>query len=397
MNLLLSLEHRFDRTPDGFVWTETSFPRSFYSPYLEIFDSVTVAARVRAVAAPTPSARRADGEGVSFHDVPYYVGPAAFLKKFREINRAIKSALGREDAVILRVGSQIASHLEPALHHSGRPYALEVLCDPYDAFAPGCNAHPLRPLFRTYFSRQMKRQCLRAPAVSYVTEQFLQSNYPAGSKACCAHYSDVELPAEAYASGGRTFCGEARTVKLVTVGSLDQLYKGVDVLIDAVRENIDAGFDLTLQVIGDGRHRNLLEQRAASLGKRVEFTGKIAAGAPVRERLQDADIFVLASRTEGLPRALVEAMAMAMPCVGSAVGGIPELLAPTDLTPAGDARALASKLREIMQQPERLTAMSERNLTKAKEYRTEILRARRFSFYRQLRRQTEGWLARNRN
>ena len=397
MNLLLSLEHRFERTPDGCVWTESSFPRSFYSPYLEIFDSVKVVARVRAVDAPAASARRADGGEVSFHDVPYYVGPAAFLKKFREISRATKSALGREDAVILRVGSQIASHLEPALHRSGRPYALEVLCDPYEAFAPGCSHHPLRPFFRTYFSRQMKRQCFRAPAISYVTEQSLQSNYPAGSDARCSHYSDVELPDEAYASARRVFYGEARPVRLITVGSLEQLYKGVDVLIDAVRENVDAGFDLTLLVIGDGRHRKLLEERAAPLGKRVEFVGKVASGAAVRERLQDADIFVLASRTEGLPRALVEAMAMAMPCVGSAVGGIPELLAPADLTPAGEAAALASKLREIMQQPGRLTVMSERNLAKAQHYRAEILLARRLSFYSHLRQQMEQWLARTRN
>jgi glycosyltransferase involved in cell wall biosynthesis len=397
MNLLLSLEHRFERSPGGCVWTETAFPRSFYSPYLEIFDSVTVVARVRAANAPTASARRADGEGVSFHDVPYYVGPLAFLKKFREISRVTKAALESNDAVILRVGSQIASHLEPDLYRSDRPYALEVVSDPYEAFAPGCNDHLLRPLFRMYLSSRMKRQCFRAPGISYVTEKSLQSNYPPGAKAFCSHYSDVDLPAEAYATAVRVFREETRPMKIITVASLEQLYKGVDVLIDAVRENVNAGFDLTLQVIGDGQHRKRLEERAAPLGKRAEFLGKVAAGAAVRERLQNADIFVLASRTEGLPRALVEAMATALPCVGSAVGGIPELLAAVDLTPAGDAAALALKLREIIREPERLTATSERNLAKAQEYRREVLRARRLLFYSELRRRTEEWLTRNRN
>ena len=45
MNVVVTLDDRFDRTPDGRVWTQTTFPYSFWSRYLQVFDSVRVVAR----------------------------------------------------------------------------------------------------------------------------------------------------------------------------------------------------------------------------------------------------------------------------------------------------------------------------------------------------------------
>jgi hypothetical protein len=49
MNVVVTLDDRFDRAPDGRVWTQTTFPYSFWSPYLQVFDSVGAVARVRDV------------------------------------------------------------------------------------------------------------------------------------------------------------------------------------------------------------------------------------------------------------------------------------------------------------------------------------------------------------
>ncbi|HEX3681986.1 MAG TPA: glycosyltransferase family 4 protein [Bryobacteraceae bacterium] len=57
----------------------------------------------------------------------------------------------------------------------------------------------------------------------------------------------------------------------------------------------------------------------------VRFTGPINP-ARIREHYERADIFALASFTEGLPIALMEAMAMQIPCVASCITGIPELI-----------------------------------------------------------------------
>src|SRR5439155_26579608 len=74
----------------------------------------------------------------------------------------------------------------------------------------------------------------------------------------------------------------------------------------------------------------------------------------VAERLADADIFVLPSRSEALPNAVIEAMAAGLPIVASAVGGILELIddGRTGLLAAtGDARALADQIGRLMNDP----------------------------------------------
>jgi glycosyltransferase involved in cell wall biosynthesis len=393
MDIVVSQEHRFDRTTDGRVWTQAAFPRSYYSEYLTVFEGVHVVARVRNVATPPAAAKRADGDGVSFRAVPYFVGPEEFLLRARAVGRAARNAIHQDDAVLLRVQSQIASMIEPMLHRTGRPYGLEVMCNPHEMFASGANDHLLRPIFQLLFHRQMKKQCHRAPAVSYVTEQALQKIYPPAQDVASISYSDVELSADAYAAEPRRFDRVADAFTIVTVGSLEQPYKGVDILIDSVAECVNAGLNIRLKIIGEGRFRRELLTRANKLGDRAEFTGQVPAGGCVRSHLDQADLFVLPSRTEGLPRALLEAMARALPSVGSAVGGVPELLFPEDLVSPGNAVALAKKIQEVALSPQRLASMSARNLIKSRQYCADILRTKRQCFYRHVKDITKQWLS----
>ncbi len=115
----------------------------------------------------------------------------------------------------------------------------------------------------------------------------------------------------------------------------------------------------------------------------------------MRSQLDQADLFVLPSRQEGLPRALLEAMARALPAIGSTAGGIPELLPPEDLVAPADIGALAAKIAEVLTDPARLQAMSARNLAKARGYRDQLTSRHRERYLLELRRLTEDWLARS--
>jgi glycosyltransferase involved in cell wall biosynthesis len=394
MNLLVAMEHRFDRTPDGAVWTQTGYAYSFWMRYLPVFEHVRVVARIRDVSSVPLDWRRADGEGVSFVAVPYYIGPWQYLQRSRQIQRTVRSAVGANDAVIMRVGSQIANCLVPLLRRTDHPYGLEVVGDPYDTFAPGAMKHPLRPFFRWLFTHQLQRQCAGACAVAYVTEHTLQRRYPPAPGAFSTHYSSVELPDAAFVTVPRPPHPGGRKFTLITVGTLAQLYKAPDVLIDAVSACVREGLDLKLVLVGDGRHRSELEAQARmlGLGERVCFRGLLPAGEAVRAQLDQADLFVLPSRQEGLPRAMIEAMARALPCIGSTAGGTPELLPPEDLVPPGDVAALIRKIREVVSDPERMARMSTRNLEKAGRYSDKVLRERRTAFYQHVRERTEVWI-----
>ncbi|MEG4532718.1 glycosyltransferase family 4 protein [Microcoleus sp. D2_18a_D3] len=391
MNVVVTVEYRFDRTPDGKVWTQTTFPYSFWTRYLQVFDRVRVVARVRDVPNVPSDWKQANGEGVDFAAIPYYIGPWQYLLKAWQVQRSARNAVKPNDAVILRVGSTIASPIQSMLHKAGRPYAVEVVADPYDVFAPGSVKHPLRPFFRWSSPRRLRRHCREAAAAAYVTKNALQQRYP------CANFSvgvsDVDIPERTLVSSPRVPRQEG-TFNLVFVGTLAQLYKAPDVLIDAVGACVQEGLDLKLTLIGDGKHRSELEARAKSLGieERVSFLGQLSGGDAVMAQLDRADLFVLPSHQEGLPRAMVEAMARALPCIGSTVGGIPELLPPEDMVPPGNVTALATKIRQVITEPARMAKMSAGNLETAKEYRDEILEKQRIEFYRHVREITEVWL-----
>lgn len=112
--------------------------------------------------------------------------------------------------------------------------------------------------------------------------------------------------------------------------------------------------DWTLALIGDGPERAGLERLAADLGlaARITFCGDQGA---IEALMPQLDLLVLASRTEGLPMVLLEAMACGVPCVATAVGGIPALLADAHgvvVEPANPA-ALSAALGELLAAPRR--------------------------------------------
>jgi glycosyltransferase involved in cell wall biosynthesis len=126
--------------------------------------------------------------------------------------------------------------------------------------------------------------------------------------------------------------------------------KGLDVLLEALSYLED--LPLTLSVIGDGRERPDLEDRAAvSAAHRILWHG----GVPDAGALFPAfDMFVMSSRTEGTPMVLFEAMAAGVPVVATAVGGVPDVVSGEEalLVPSEDPRALAEAIRTTLMQPE---------------------------------------------
>ncbi len=413
MRLVVTTEYRFYGTPDGSYWTDSVFARPFWDRYLDVFERLRVVARVCPVEEPPPKAVRSDGENVEFWPVPYYLGPGQFLRRSPQVYSVMKQAIPDDAAVITRIGSLLAALAVPSLHSRQHPYGVEVVGDPYEVYAPGGVQHPLRPFFRWWFTRVQKRQCWNAAGAAYVTQDALQRRYPC--KMLQASVSDVEItesalvktprvfqafssgtdiPREADAIGARQAMAGARRTRLILVGSLDQYYKAPDIAIAALARLVQAGYNFELVIVGDGKYRSALQELAQDLGvsDRVSFRGMLPAGQAVRDELDAADLFVLPSRTEGLPRAMIEAMARGLPCIGSTAGGIPELLPPEDTVPPGDAGALAVKLAQVLRDPERMARMSERNLATAKEYLDDILRARRAAFYRHVKEATQSWL-----
>ena len=101
--------------------------------------------------------------------------------------------------------------------------------------------------------------------------------------------------------------------------------KGQMILLKACRILQERGRAFRLIMVGDGPDRANLESFARDNHLPVVFAGA-CTHAETRAKLSEADIFVLASFAEGVPVALMEAMAMEVPCVSTVIAGIPELI-----------------------------------------------------------------------
>lgn len=391
MKCVIALDGRFVLNEGKPASHHLTYQR-FWKRYLDVFDSVTVIGRLFPI--EDPSSTPIEGSGVSFFPMPGYVGPVQYIFNIKELKKRVRSLCLEEStsAFIIR-NSTIGALTIQELQKKSMPYGIEVVSDPYDVFAPGSIEHPLRSFFRWYEPRRLRDRCAEACAASYVTQYALQRRYPPSKDAFSTHYSSIQLPDTALVDVPKSPPTDNQFV-LVAVGSLAQMYKAPDIAIDAIAVCVRQGLDLKLLWVGDGKQRAKLEDLAEKLGisDRIHFLGQLSAGDAVRAQLDRADLFVLPSYQEGLPRATIEAMARGLPCIGSTVGGFPELLASEDMVPPGDVAALASKIFEVVSDRERMARMSARNLEKAKDYTEELLQSRRVAFYRYVRDRTEAWL-----
>jgi glycosyltransferase involved in cell wall biosynthesis len=147
--------------------------------------------------------------------------------------------------------------------------------------------------------------------------------------------------------------------QIVSVGRL-RPPKDFGTLAEAVRLLEPGTFRAV--VVGDGPDRALLPADAPLelLGERDD----------VPELLAASDVFVLFSRSEGLPMSILEAMAAGLPVVASNVGGVPELVADGEtglLVPPGDPQALAAALRRLVENEDLRRRLGARGRERAKE------------------------------
>ena len=150
-------------------------------------------------------------------------------------------------------------------------------------------------------------------------------------------------------------------VNVVYVGRIRPV-KGVSVLVDSWPKVAQVN-TARLLIAGDGAERESLAQtaRASGVGDSVEFLGEVTDVPGVLAR---ADIYVQPSFQEGLPNAVLEAMAMGLPIVATRVSGNEDVVADGDnglLVPPGDPDALAGALRTLVADPALAARMGRRS------------------------------------
>jgi len=162
------------------------------------------------------------------------------------------------------------------------------------------------------------------------------------------------LPARTTSGGAGGSPMRDGPLRILSVGRLSPEKAQVG-LVEAVASLIRDGFEVELEIVGEGPERARLEERIRRLdvGAQCRLMGAMTE-AEVFERLGRADVFALSSLIEGLPVSLVEAMALDVPVVAPRLAGIPELVEEGRtglLFHPADWAGLAACLRRLIEDP----------------------------------------------
>ena len=257
-------------------------------------------------------------------------------------------------------------HIDLAARRTGRYVIIEHLAGRMPADAFRVLGVPVTLNYAWYRRRRHGRRHLRSAdivvCVSAGVEARLTTEYGHAWRRRVVH-NGIDTDAFRFSAAARARMRDAWRIPATSFvfGVFGRLSaeKAPEVAVDRfadITRSAAPGVDARLAIVGDGPDRGALEARVRSLGidARVRFIGSVT-GAARPEALAAFDAFLMPSRAEGLPLALLEAMAVERPCLASAVGGIAEVLSEPSLgwlTPAGDDVAFGEAMRACLASPE---------------------------------------------
>lgn len=394
MKILVAADSHLFKSEDGKYWCKTIYGYDFWKRYLETFEIVKVVSRVGKISSQeTKNMLRVDGPGVEIFELPFLRGMYRYIFHYRELIKTVKQSINDCDCAIFRLPSVVAFLVLKYYIKLKRPYALEVVADPVDAYADNKIASLM-------YTKNLKAAVRNANGVSYVTKYFLQSRYPSHVKIYGkeknyfeTYYSTIDLE-PSFFSTVKNFNNIKQGFTIIhTSNSINSDVKGHSTVIKVLKLLRDNGYAARVVFIGDGYKRYYFESLVKKLGvgDYVCFTGWLKSKNEIRKILNEGDIFVFPTKAEGLPRAVIEAMAVGLPCLSTPVNGIPELLDDEFLFDPYDIVGFTNKLIYLLDNTSKLEDMSKANIKKAEEYTNDKLSVKRTKFYSELRTITDDF------
>lgn len=390
MKVLVATDAHIYKTPDGKHWTPAIYGYSFWKRFLNVFDEVRIVARTKNVDSLDGEYLEVDGQGVEIFSVPFYQGPRELIKVYFKIKKKLKGIEKGCDVALLRMPSQISNMVYHVV--KGKlPIGGEIVYDPYDDLYNTNNPFYIR-LIDMVISFQLNNFCKEANGVSYVTKKTIQKHYPSrariqgsSKKYFETYYSTITLDEEAFCQP-KCFIKKDKIKISISDVSMNSDRKGEAILLKAVSRVRKLGYDVDVVIIGDGTKKNEFEKLAKELGilDYVTFTGRLSTPNLVRKILKESDMYVAPTQAEGLPRGILEAMAIGLPVLSTPVGGIPEILEPKYLFDPLDIDTLVNKICYLFDNQKEMYDMSVKNYNEASKYKNSILQQRRDEFYRKL-------------
>ncbi|MEB6201982.1 glycosyltransferase [Mammaliicoccus fleurettii] len=381
MRLLWAHDHKFYNYENK-VYSKVQFGQDFWNRYLIHFEKINVVSRLYEMtdndSLNIPCYNLSSIEKVEFYKAKFNGQILKNTKdEFGKID--LKKLVYDNDRIIVRLPSTIGNLVAIEAIKQNKEFAVELVGDPWDAYINlksivGKMYAPIMYIKTKYIVK-------KASQVLYVTNEYLQNRYKNKSMKNI-NASNVNLRVEKNLN-----IKEYKKHTNINIGLIGYLssYKGIDMAIKALHIlNKDQKNNFYLNILGTGD-----KQKYLNLAYKYKVLDKVEiktlpSGAPIINWLDTMDIYIQPSKTEGLPRGLIEAMSRGLPAIGTKVGGIPELINNDYIIKKGDYKGLANKIIKLIEDNKLYSKCSKENFEKSFEYDSELLEEKRFQFYLQV-------------
>ena len=380
MNLVFAYDERVAQDDRGNVYVGSSLNQQIIKRYLQYFDHMTLIARPTKGNADLSRMNRIDANHFSVVVVPdlrenikQFVNPSAHKK----VKQLICEQIGIGDGVIVRTPSVNGAIAADYYKNIGKPYLVEIVGCPWDSYWNHSGAGKVLAPFEFLRQRQV---VWNADYALYVTDHFLQKRYPCRGNT--AAISDVELPARNKSvldARLEKILINKRKLKIGTAGALIP-YKGQQYVIKALaRLKKEGNTDFEYHIAGDGE-----EVALRALAQKLDVTNQIVfEGRLSHDQMfswfDEMDLYIQPSTVEAMPRALIEAMSRALPCVGTRVGSIPELIGSSCVFEKRDVERIVGFLKSIS--VDWMIDRAKDNFEHCREFQRDLLENRRKKLY----------------
>jgi glycosyltransferase involved in cell wall biosynthesis len=365
------------------VYCNTTITSQMFSRYFQVVDKLIVVIRTFHLDKTYEEAnlKKVELNGLEFVEIPNINSIKGFLIEKPKYKKLIEAQVEKADLIFARMPSVISDITINIARRKKKKYMVEVGGCAWDAFwNHGLIGKMVAPFM--YFNEV--KGVKNADFASYVTENWLQKRYPCNCPTVSASNVYLEkLDERVLEKRLNKIQNKSKNSHFIigTTAAVNVRYKGQEYIIRAISELNKQGYDFEYELVGGGDN-TFLKRLTKRLGveDKVRFKG-ILLNNDVITWLNSIDIYAQPSKQEGLPRALIEAMSVGCPAIGSTTAGIPELLQDETIFNNGNINQICNILKKLVSID--LQEIAERNFNKAREYELVRLDNKRNEIYEQ--------------
>lgn len=366
---------------NGFPCTVPAYGDGFWDQFTESFDSVDV------IGEPLRDEEHTLTIPITRKDISVSIIPANArpfdIRNDAEVKKQLETAIMGCECVMIKIASRKANMAIKLAKKYGKPYMIGVTGDLYRDLITSKSV--LRRLYAPIIYKQSLKTIKDCKFGTYVTQKYLQSMYPIEGMMC--GYTDTLLPyvkEEVLESRLEWINGmqNREYIDLGIIGTYHDNRKGYDTAIQALEKLNNPRVRLRILGVGTSEDQHYWISYGMDHGiKNVIFDKPVSGVENVFKWIDSIDISILPSRSEGLPRSIVESISRACPCVISNVCGMPELVNEKWLHNPEDDDKLAELLSKMIEDEGNMIEAAKENFHRALDYTLDSVRKKRTAFY----------------